>query len=45
MVWSFPVSRPKVFFDVKIGNGPAKRISFELASDVTPKVRGERERD
>lgn len=31
-------SRSKVFFDVQIGNGPVKRIQFELASDIVPKV-------
>lgn len=30
--------RSKVFFDVQIGNGDKKRITFELANDITPKV-------
>ncbi len=31
-------TRPKVFFDVKIGSGEPKRIVFELYKDVVPKT-------
>lgn len=31
-------TRPKVFFDVSIGGGPAQRIEFTLFNDVVPKV-------
>lgn len=29
---------PKVFFDIRIGNEPVKRVTFELYKDVTPKT-------
>jgi peptidyl-prolyl isomerase D len=30
--------RPRVFFDISIGNKPAGRVAFELYSDVVPKT-------
>ena len=32
------MSRPRVFFDVSIGNQEAGRIEFELYNDVVPKT-------
>ena len=32
------MSRPKVFFDVAFGSGPAEKIVFELYGDVVPKT-------
>lgn len=32
------MSRPRVFFDVSIGNQEAGRIEFELFNDVVPKT-------
>jgi peptidyl-prolyl isomerase D len=29
-------SRPRVFFDISIGNKPAGRITFELYNDIVP---------
>lgn len=34
----FASQRPKVFFDVSIGEEPAGRVTFELFSDVVPKT-------
>lgn len=34
----FASQRPKVFFDVSIGDAPAERITFELFNDVVPKT-------
>lgn len=31
-------SRPRVFFDVSIGNAPAGKIIFELYADIVPKT-------
>lgn len=32
------LGRPKVFFDVNIGNKPSGRITFELFDDIVPKT-------
>lgn len=32
------INRPKVFFDVSIGEEPIGRIAFELFNDITPKT-------
>jgi peptidylprolyl isomerase len=32
------VSNPKVFFDVKIGDGESRRVTFELFANVVPKT-------
>ncbi|EGT34029.1 CBN-CYN-1 protein [Caenorhabditis brenneri] len=34
----FASQRPKVFFDVSIGEEPAGRVTFELFNDVVPKT-------